>query len=418
MTRDGVARHEPSGEGAALAFLLDITRLSTRVGDRRLSGVDRVEAAYLRYVLARPEAVYGLARTPFGYLLLDRAGLQLLAQGLNSPDFSWDTPDILSRLARHRSPARAGVETTLRRAACARCARPGLTRMLGKAFAQGAHYINTGESNLDARVVSAIRALRQSQIDVVVHDVIPLDHPECVTPASAQRFRTRFALIAAQADRIITATAAVRDAALRHIKPVRADLRWSIAPFGLDLAQPDPGAPARYGLSGPYMVMLGTLEPRKNVAMMVDLWRVAAAHAEGDLPTLVLCGARGWYPPEFFETLSADPLYGTRIVEIGGATDAEVAGLLEGSEGLLFPSLAEGFGFPAFEAIARGVRVFCSDLPVFRETLGEVPLYLPADNIHSWLSLINQVHATPDPSHRAEITDRFTWDRHFSEIFG
>lgn len=417
MTRNGGARHEPAGKRASLPFLLDVTRLSTRIGDRRLSGVDRVEAAYLRYLLSRTDAVYGLVRTPYGYLLLDRDGMNLLADGLKNPDFSWDAPDVLSRLTRHRASARARVEATLRRVACARCVRSGLARMLAKALPDGAHYLNTGESNLDARIVSAMRALPDSRIDVVLHDVIPLDHPEFVTPASANRFKKRFDLIAGAADRIVTATAAVRDAALRHMHPVRSGLEWSVMPFGLDLAQADADAPARYGLSRPYLMMLGTLEPRKNVTMMLDLWRDAVARDGDDLPTLVLCGARGWYPPDFFDALESNPLYGKRIIEIAGASDAEVAGLLEGSEGLLFPTHAEGFGFPAFEAAARGVRVFCSDLPVFHETLGPVPIYLCAENSYSWLSIIKQVYAKPDPSHRAEITDRFTWDKHFSGIF-
>jgi glycosyltransferase involved in cell wall biosynthesis len=197
----------------------------------------------------------------------------------------------------------------------------------------------------------------------------------------------------------------------------RPGLQWCVAPFGLDLVLPDPAAPGRFGLTRPYFLALGTLEPRKSIDLLLSIWRSAGQTGDDEFPTLVLCGARGWYPPDFFASLEADPRYGTGIVEISGASDAEVAGLLAGSEGLLFPTRAEGFGFPAFEAFARGVPVICSDLAVFHETLGSLPVYLPPDESYAWLSIIKQGCAKPDPAQCAEVTSRFTWDRHFSRVF-
>lgn len=397
-----------------LPFLLDVTRLASRIGDRRLSGVDRVEAAYLRFVLAETAAPMGLVRSRFGFLLLDRRGLQPLCDALTDETISWGRPDLLSRLARHRSAARAGVETTLRALSVARAPRGGLGRMLRNWFPEGTHYLNVGETNFDVRIATALRTLPESRIDLVLHDTLPLDRPELVTPSSAARFERRIRAMRAHADRIITATQVVREDGCPHLDLSPDDRRWCTAPFGLDLARPDRDALARRGLTRPYMLVLGTLEPRKNITFLCDLWR-----AGGDtFPDLVLCGARGWYPPEVFTALESDPHYAVRIHEINDAPDPEVAALVTGAEALLFPSEAEGFGFPALEALARGVPVVCSDLPVFRETLGPLPVYAEIGDSYAWTSIIKQGCATPDPMAVAALTERYTWGRHFAQVFG
>ncbi|WP_274581268.1 glycosyltransferase family 4 protein [Dinoroseobacter sp. PD6] len=400
-----------------LPLLLDVTRLASRIGDRRLSGVDRVEAAYLRFVLSQPDMPYGLVRSVFGYLLLDRAGLQPLCDAVADETISWGRPDLLSRLARHRSKARAGVETTLRALSIARAPRSGLGRMLRKCLPDGAHYLNVGETNFDGPVAMALRGLRRSWIDMVLHDTIPCDFPDLVTPASAARFDKRLRAMRTHADRIITATWAVQQAGCRHLGLGSEDARWCVAPFGLDLPEPDAKAPARHGLTRPYMLALGTLEPRKNITFLLEIWRQATATGSA-MPDLVLCGARGWYPAKVFAALDADPLRGVHIHEINDALDPEVAGLIEGAEALLFPTVAEGFGFPPLEAIALGVPVICSDLPVLRETLGALPVYVAPGDSYAWTSKIKQGCAKPDPTAVEALLDRFTWEQHFARVFG
>ncbi|WP_424967198.1 glycosyltransferase family 4 protein [Dinoroseobacter sp. S375] len=395
-----------------------MTRLVSRVGTGRLSGVDRVEAAYLRHALDRTPEAFGLVRTHAGYLLLGQDGLARLRQGVEDSTKPWDAPDLLSRLARHRATPRARVESSLRKLAVGRSVHWGLARMLRRALPEGAHYLNVGETNLTDRVISALRRLPGSRIDVVLHDTIPLDLPEMVTPASRRRFAARFDHLRRDVDRIITATEQVKTQAMAHLGTDGTRPDWCVAPFGLDLATPETDAAATRGLSAPYFLALGTLEPRKNLELLLDTWRLAAAELGPAVPTLVLCGARGWLPPEAFAALEANPLYGRKIVEINGASDHHVAGLMSGAQALLFPTRAEGFGFPALEAAARGVPVICSDLPVFRETLGTLPVYLSPDDSYAWLSIIKQAGAKPEHRERPDLTERFTWERHFAQVFG
>lgn len=338
-----------------------------------------------------------------------------LLQGVDAPGTPWDEPDLLSRLARHRAAPRARVEATLRKHALHRCPRWGLSRMLARALPTGVHYFNVGETNLTARVISAVRRLPQSRIEAVLHDTIPLDLPEVVTPASRKRFAARFSHLRADVDRIITATEHVKSQALAHFGQDSARPAWCVAPFGLDLAAPEPAEAAPIP---PYFLALGTLEPRKNLNLLLEVWHRASAELGTHAPSLVLCGARGWLSPETFAALEANPLYGSKIIEISDATDAQVAGLMERATALLFPTRTEGFGFPALEAAARGVPVICSDLPVFHETLGRLPVYLSPDDSYAWLSIIKQAGAQPEHRERPDLAERFTWERHFAQVFG
>lgn len=107
----------------APARLLDLTRLVSRLGRGPQTGVDRVEFAYLSHLLTLDQPLFGLVRTPLGFLLLDRSGmaaLRLLVLG--------ETPlgqaDLLGRLSQRHDPRRAKADASLRRLSIARTPRP------------------------------------------------------------------------------------------------------------------------------------------------------------------------------------------------------------------------------------------------------------------------------------------------------
>jgi glycosyltransferase involved in cell wall biosynthesis len=119
----------------------------------------------------------------------------------------------------------------------------------------------------------------------------------------------------------------------------------------------------------PYFIVLGTLEPRKNISALLKV--VQRLVAEGAWPpdlSVKIVGGRGWLDDGMHSR--SNPLESLGIVDRLGYVPREVLpALLAGAEALLMPSLYEGFGMPVAEALAVGCPVVCSDIPPFREII-------------------------------------------------
>ncbi|MEF9606119.1 glycosyltransferase, partial [Paracoccus sp. PXZ] len=146
------------------------------------------------------------------------------------------------------------------------------------------------------------------------------------------------------------------------------------APIGTRLAAPDPaGLPADLDLSHPFFVTLGTIEPRKNHALLLDTWQILERRP--DPPRLFIIGRRGWENRAVFARLDRLPPGGA-VRELPDLDDGAVAALIGRSHGLLMPSRAEGFGLPLTEAAGRGIPVLASPLLAAREMLGDYATWL------------------------------------------
>jgi glycosyltransferase involved in cell wall biosynthesis len=129
-----------------------------------------------------------------------------------------------------------------------------------------------------------------------------------------------------------------------------------------------PAALGQIGLRPPYLLAVATLEPRKNLAQLLQAY--TALRREGLLPEfqLALIGAPGWGPPDLVNALEAAKSQG--VVCTGYLPDALMPALYRHAHALVFPSLYEGFGMPVIEARACGTRVVVSDVPELREVAG------------------------------------------------
>jgi glycosyltransferase involved in cell wall biosynthesis len=137
--------------------------------------------------------------------------------------------------------------------------------------------------------------------------------------------------------------------------------------------------------------MLGTIEPRKNHALMLDVWDTLAAELPpGLMPELHIVGPVGWRVEALMARIEAHPLKGRAIHLHGPLPEVEMQAQLARATALLFPSLAEGFGYPPLEAALMGALPICSDLPVFRETLGKSAVYLNVKDAYSWSDTIKK----------------------------
>lgn len=400
-------------------ILLDLSRLVSRVGRGTLTGIDRVEQAYLDRTLTAPGPVFGLIHSAPGYVLLDRAGLAELARRLRGQD-PWGPPDLIARLHLRQPAARRRALSDLRRLALGWCLPRKLREMLRRHLPAHVTYLNVGHANISRRTLAAVRTLPEARIGVLLHDTIPLDHPTFASPGVPEAFEVKIAHIARYADCCICNSDVTRRAAERHLARHGRIPPMCVAHLGITMPQPGDGAlPRDIDPDRPRFVALGTIEPRKNHALLLDVWeRIAQDRAAGAAhPQLVIIGARGWRNTDVFARLDSSPLMGRDIHELGPADDATSAAVLQGADALLFPSLAEGFGLPALEAAALGTPVICSDLPVFREILGTYPLYADPSDTYAWCRLVGSAMGrgirNAGAAQRPAIPD---WEAHFALV--
>ncbi|HGG05050.1 MAG TPA: glycosyltransferase family 1 protein [Aliiroseovarius sp.] len=410
-----------SAPNPSKALCLDLSRLISREGRGPWTGIDRVEAAYLNAFLNQPKPVFGLTRTSLGYVLLDRQGLSGLRERLlgNTPWGSPDTTSRLSRVLRRSSNSKRRVESDLRRLRLARCSKAGLARMLRRHLPAGTSWVNVGHTNLEARVFKAVKAVPASKACILIHDMIPLDYPEFQAPGMVETFTRRMKNVSRFADLVVYNSQQSQDDAKRYFGDWGRVPPGIIAHLGVE-APPADSIPAPSGpLKGkPYFVTTGTIEPRKNHAMLLDVWEKLTASDPNSAPHLVIIGQRGWNNDAVFKRLDTAP---RGVTELNDLNDLDMAALTKGAIAALFPSVAEGFGLPPCEAVLLGTRPVVNDLPVYREILGNIPIYANAKDMYSWLKIITDLTADHEAGTSAHLGKEAydtlpTWQNHFNQV--
>lgn len=392
------------------AVLLDVSRLISRLGGGPATGIDRVEAEWLAHLQTRPHLL--LCRVRRGQLLLPPLAGAAILRWLGGKLDDLPLPDFLDRLrGRYSLPARA--EAALRRMALARAGRDGHgLGPVAQAYLRQAVYLNVGHANLQRELLQNLRPLPRA---VLIHDTIPLDHPEFTRVGQDDKFRARFIAALGQAELVLTVSGATRADVLRwrdrlnlpDAAPVIA------APIGTRLAAPDAaGLPADLDLSRPFFVTLGTIEPRKNHAILLDAWQQLTLRP--DPPHLFIIGRRGWENREVFARLDRLPPDGP-VRELSDLDDGAVAELIGRSHGLLMPSRAEGFGLPLTEAAGRGIPVLATPLPAAREMLGDYATWLSPDAAGDWAAEVARLAAAPPV--RLPPRPVPDWDGHFALFY-
>ena len=193
---------------------------------------------------------------------------------------------------------------------------------------------------------------------------------------------------------------------------------WHLGADGIGAA-PTGHAPServRRAMAHDSLLMVGTIEPRKNHALALDamehLW------ARGNPLGLVIAGKPGWMFEKFLQRVSAHPQLGNRLHYIERPSDNELAYCYARASGLLFPTAGEGFGLPLIEAAEFGTPILASNLPVLREIGGERVTYFTlssaielATAIEDWLR--RKAEGTIMPS--SEIP-RLTWEQSAEQL--
>ena len=198
--------------------------------------------------------------------------------------------------------------------------------------------------------------------------------------------------------------------------------RVLVAPNGVD-ARFSPDTPAQSttfrrerALPERFWLYLGTLEPRKNLLVLLRAfarWRQIASPLDQGVH-LVLAGGKGWYYDTIFAEVAALGL--TEFVHFPGfVPDDELPAWYRAAELFVYPSRYEGFGLPVVEAMACGTPVICSNAPGVREVASDAAIQVPADDVDAWVAALSL--AATQPALRAALRTaglararQFTWE--------
>jgi glycosyltransferase involved in cell wall biosynthesis len=255
---------------------------------------------------------------------------------------------------------------------------------------------------------------------VTVHDLSFLRMPEKF-PAAKRIYLTRLcAASVRRAKRVIAVSRQTADDLMRFFAAPASKIR--VVHNGVDArfapapAQDAPAFRRAKGLPDRYLLYLGTLEPRKNLDLLVRAfaeWRARAGTAAGEVK-LVLAGAKGWFYEEIFRRVRELGLDQATIFP-GFVAEDELPRWYQAATGFVYPSLFEGFGLPVLEAMACGTPVLCSRAPSLLEVAGDAALTAPAEDVAAWAAALTLL--LEQPNLREQLSRRgverargFRWD--------
>ena len=232
--------------------------------------------------------------------------------------------------------------------------------------------------------------LRHAGLPVVatVHDLAVLREPGWFPAWSRSYGRYLTPRAIRRADRVVCVSeATARDVAGLLDVPAG---RVRVVPNGIDAIFGEPADPAP--VEGPYVLFVGTPEPRKNLPRLARAIELLAG--EGRPERLVVAGADGW----------GDVVLPVATVQLGRVGDDTLRDLVAHAGCVAYPSLWEGFGLVAGEALAAGTPVVCSDVPALREVAGDDGVYCDARSVDSIAGALRRALDGPRPAPRRTLT--------------
>lgn len=428
--------------------VLDVSRLLSRLHRKAPTGIDRVELAYARHYLAAAAEgdVRFLVTTPVNTGLLGRRIVRTLVRvAVERWVESAESPEADAAYRRLRDILRAPLRpeaahrtiTVAPPAVDAADARAMATKAAAYAQAAVRGAIDRG---LKGDPQSPAWYLHVSHINVhhpprlswipkagvrtmfLVHDLIPISHPEYCRPAEDTRHRHRIETIARRADVVVFNSRFTQAAWQAYVAATGLPQpQGVVVPLGIEAVfRAGPRGPA-LETEVPYFVVVGTIEARKNIAFLLQVWKQWTREGREPRARLVIVGRRGWESENVFDLLDRSPALASSVVEVAELGDVGLAALLRGARAALAPSLVEGFGLPIAEALALGVPMIASDIDAFREVGGPFAEYVDPIDGPGWIAAFED-YVRPDSPRRQSVLQRVgqyrpgTWAAHIATV--
>lgn len=405
----------PPAGGPKCVLLLDISRLLWRAGRVGPTGIDRVELAYAEHFMTEQAEfpVYAVLHL-FGFLFaMKSAGARRFITDLGT---RWR---VGCWSKSRRGHVLEVVKAYARLLSCGWIGGIRLRRIL-KGHPAKPIYMVVSHHHLSLEyALNRIRRKFKAQTVCLVHDIIPVTFPEYFPSGWDRRYRRLASNVARLFDGVIVNSEATACSLRSHLHTypgaLATLLNIRVALLG---ASGFPGSRSRSpSAQTPYFVVLGTVEPRKNHLLLLNIWARLASTVRTP-PRLIVIGARGWENEQVIDMLERSIRLRGLVKEYNRLADAEIGALLRDACAILVPSFMEGFGLPLAEALRSNVPALCSDIPAFREVGGDVPEYLDPLDMAAWLRAILD-YSQPGSTRRAQQMRRLadwhipTWPKHF-----
>lgn len=221
----------------------------------------------------------------------------------------------------------------------------------------------------------------------LICDLLPVERPEWFSPNNVIRYKAWLNVLAELAEgflsisrqteidltRVLAARYGLEGGYSSVVLPMGHNIRESmIRNTTADEPLPQP----RFDVTQPFVVMVGTLEPRKGHADVVGGF--SEAWQQGLQDRLVLIGRMGWKTEALQTAIRSHPEFGRKLLWFHDVGDAELESIYRAAHGVILGSYAEGFGLPLIEALGHGKPVLARDIPIFRMHAASGLRYFPA----------------------------------------
>lgn len=260
----------------------------------------------------------------------------------------------------------------------------------------------------------------RGRLVVSVLDLMYVHHPQFLDPRWVHRLMRGTEEMLERASFWLCISESTREELIEHFSVPRA--RTAVAHLGVnqrffDAAEAEEeirGTRAALELECPYFLFLGSVEPKKNLEMLLRAF--ARAVETGLEAELVVAGRAGWQSEAVRRVAEASPALQERVRFLGFVADEHLPYLVAGARALVLPSRWEGFGMPVLEAMGAGTPVLCSDRGALPEVAGEAArLFDPDDEetLAEWLQRLDGDASEREGMRRAglERARGFTWQR-------
>jgi glycosyltransferase involved in cell wall biosynthesis len=241
---------------------------------------------------------------------------------------------------------------------------------------------------------------------LTVHDLLLFDRPADFPLPKRFLLGRPYASSLREADLLLCVSGATRERLLRW--DPRLAGRTAVSPLATSSTLvASEGVPVPSLTGRPFALVVGDASPRKNLAAVVSAWARVVQHRTDAV--LALVGPPAWgaqsYGPDHADLLAAG-----QIVQLTGVDDATLRWCYENCAVVLAPSLAEGFGLPAVEALDLGAPLVTSLDPALVEVSGDAAEHLPADDVTAWAdAALRHLHSAA-PDRAVTGRRRRTWD--------